>query len=322
MFQDAEEWKRIGAELTAVLCRTEDEVIAAAHDADAILTHSIPVTRKVIGKLEKCRLIHDTGTGYEGIDVEAATEYGICVSNVADYAAEEVSEHAMALIVACARKLVRLDKAVREGKWSSSNRGGFRSILPPMFQLKGQTLGIIGLGAIGRLVVPKAQGFGMKVIGFDPYLPADEFKELGVESVTLDDLLAQSDFISLNAPSTDETRGLIGLEQLKKMKPTAYIINCARGELLDTEALCTALSDGAIAGAGLDVITGEMLETDDPLLQFENVIITPHTAYYSQNVLPEIKRRTFEQLEQVFRGEWPTYLINHDVKEKFQQRWG
>ena len=326
MLLDAEEWQKLDAEPTAILCRTEEEVIAAAHDADAIITHSIPVyipvTRRVIGKLEKCRLIHDTGTGYEGIDVEAATDYGICVSNVADYAAEEVSEHVMTLLLACARKLARLDRAVREGKWTAAGRAEFYRFLPPMFRINGQTLGIIGLGAIGRLVVPKAKGFGMRVIAFDPYLTEDGFKELGVESVTLDELLAQSDFVSLNSPLTEETRNLISTEQLKKMKKTAYLINCARGEVLDTEALCNALSDNIIAGAGLDVIPGEIMELDHPLLKFENVTITPHTAYYSQNVGPEVRRRTFMQLEQVFNGELPKYLINHNAKERFLKRWG
>ena len=320
-----EEWQKLGAEPTATLCRTEEEVIAAAYDADAIITHSIPVyipvTRKVIEKLEKCRLIHDTGTGYEGIDVQAATDCGICVSNIADYAAEEVAEHTMTLLLACGRKIARLDRAVRAGKWTATGRAEFYRFLPPMFRITGQTLGIIGLGAIGQLVVPKAKGFGMRVIAFDPYLSEEKFKELGVESVSMDELLAESDFVSLNSPLTEETRNLISTGQLKKMKPTAYLINCSRGEVLDTEALIAALEDNVIAGAGLDVIPGETMELDHPLLKFENVTFTPHTAYFSAHVDPERRRRTIMQLQQAFNGELPTYLINRDVKEKYLKRW-
>lgn len=323
---DEEDWAKLNAEPTSILCRTEEEVIAAAHDADAIITHSIPVyipiTRKVISNLEKCRLIHDYGTGYDGTDIEAATDYGICVSNVADYAADEVSDHVMALVLSNARKITRLDRVVRKGKWTDAGRAEYFSILPPMFKLKGQTLGIIGLGTIGGRVVPKAKGFGMRIIACDPYISAERFKKLDVESVTLDELLAQSDFISLNTPLNEETSNLMSIEQLKKMKKTAYLINCSRGGVLDTEALCTALDDNTIAGAGIDVMPGETMELNHPLLKFENVTITPHTAYYSQDVAPEIRRRTFEQLEQVFNGELPKYLINSEVKNKFLQRRG
>jgi len=326
--QDEEECRKIGAELFTIPCRTEDELIAATQDADGIITvPPQPFTRKVISKLNKCRLIHNIGAGYEGIDVQAATDYGICASFAGDYCSEEVAEHTMALILACARKVVRLDKAVRAGNWDvdidhSVNQPEIRKIWSPIFQIKGKTLGIIGLGRIGRLVVPKSNGFGIRVIAFDPYLPSNVFKELGVESVTFDKLLSESDFVTVNAALTKESRHLLGIEQFKKMKPTTYFINCARGEFIDTDALYTALTSGYIAGAGLDVVSGESLSLDHPLFKLENVIFTAHSGWYSEYALGEMKRRPYEHLGQVFRGELPTRLINLEVKEKFLKRWG
>ena len=322
---DEEECRKIGGELFTTPCNTEAELIAATQDADAILTGMeclVPFTRKVISKLNKCKLIHNIGAGYEGIDVQAATDYGICVSFAGDYCSEEVAEHAMALILACARRLTRLDRAVREGKWGFTAKQEMPEIWSPMFQIKGQTLGIIGFGRIGRLIVPKAKGFGLRVIAFDPYLPSNVFKESGVESVTLDRLLSESDYISVNAALTEENRHLLGIEQFRKMKPTAYFINCARADFADEEALYTALTHGYIAGAGLDLVKGESISLDHPLLELENVILTAHSAWYSEHSMSEIKRRAYEHLGQVFRGEWPTWFVNPEVKEKFLERWG
>ncbi|MBA7562669.1 Hydroxypyruvate reductase [subsurface metagenome] len=318
--RDEEECRKVGAELFTIPCKTEDELIAATQDADAILTFWI--TRKVISKLRKCKLLHNIGTGYDGIDVEAATEYGICVSFPGDYCSEEVSEHVMALILACARKLVRLDRQIKEGKWASVTRAQKKELLTPMFQIKGQTLGIISFGRIGRLIVPKAKGFGMRVIAFDPYVPSVVFKESGVESVTLDQLLRESDFVSVNAALTEETRHLLGIEEFRKMKPTAYFINCARASIADEGALYTALTHGYIAGAGIDVVEGESFPLDHPFLKLENVILTPHSAFFSEYSISEIKRRAYEHLGQIFRGEWPTWFVNPEVKERFLERWG
>ncbi len=326
--QDEEECRKIGAEFFTIPCHTEDELIAATQDADAVLTISVPFTRKVISKLNKCKLIHNIAAGYEDIDVQAATDYGICVSNAGDFNSEAVSEHAMALILACARKLVRLDRAVREGKWAPKNRMELGKILPPMFQIRGQTLGIIGFGNVGRHIVPKAKGFELRVITFDPYVPSDVFEKSGVESVTFDNLLRESDFVTVHVALTKESRHLMGAEEFKKMKSTAYFINCARGDIVDEEALCSALTNGYIAGAGLDVVARrgaereEYLSLDHPLLKLENVILTPHSAGYSEYSRPEMKRRAYEHLGQVFRGEWPTWFINPEVKEKFLERWG
>jgi len=252
---DEADYREIGVEFIPRPCQTEEEIIKAARDADFILTFKKPVTRKVIEQLERCRLIYNIGTGYETIDMEAATEHGICVSYPDAYCSEEVAEHAMALILACARKLVRLDRAVRDGKWESYEKREIRlNILPPMLPIKGKTLGLIGFGRIARRLVPKAKGFEMRVLALDPYVPASVFDEYGVAAVPLDYLIENSDFVSVHAAFTSDARHMLGAEQFQRMKPTAYVINCARGEFIDEAALYQALSRGEIAGAALDVI--------------------------------------------------------------------
>lgn len=320
---DEEDYRKIGAEFITLPCQTQEEIMAATQDADAVITMMKPFTRKAIERLNRCKLIYNLGTGYEAIDIEAATEHGICVSYPADYCTEEVAEHAMAFILACARKLLRLDKAVRAGKWDSYEKKEIRlKILPPMFQLRGQTLGLIGFGRISRRLVPKAKGFELRIIAFDPYVPSSVFEELGVESVSFDYLLENSDYVSIHAAFTPEARHMLGIEQFKKMKPTAYVINCARGQLIDEEALYTALTQGYIAGAALDVLEKEAVSLDHPLLRLENVIITAHSAYYSQQSSLEFRRRPYEEISRIVRGEWPRWLLNPQVKEKFMSRWG
>ncbi|TET47899.1 MAG: C-terminal binding protein [Dehalococcoidia bacterium] len=320
---DEADYREIGVEFIPRPCQTEEEIIKAARDADFILTFKKPVTRKVIEQLERCRLIYNIGTGYETIDMEAATEHGICVSYPDAYCSEEVAEHAMALILACARKLVRLDRAVRDGKWESYEKREIRlNILPPMLPIRGKTLGLIGFGRIARKLVPKAKGFEMRVLALDPYVPASVFDEYGVEAVPLDYLIENSDFLSVHAAFTSDARHMLGAEQFQRMKPTAYVINCARGEFIDEAALYQALSRGEIAGAALDVIQEERMLPDHPLLKLDNVIITPHTAYYSEESLARMRRRPFEEIERMVNGQWPQWLLNSEVKKKFEQRWG
>ncbi|MFH1624811.1 MAG: C-terminal binding protein [Pseudomonadota bacterium] len=320
---DEEAYSERGIDFVKAPCNTEQEIIAAASDADAVLTVLQPFGRKVIEKLTRCKLIHCIGIGYDGIDVKAATEYGICVSTPADYCLEEVSDHTMALILACSRKIVRLDKAVRLGKWDSAEKREIRTELwPPMFRLRGQTLGLIGFGNIPRTLVHKGKGFGMRVVAFDPYVAPEIGVEYGVELVELDYLLRTSDYVSCHAALIPETQHLLGLEEFRKMRSTAYLINTARGGIIDEKALCTALSRGYIAGAGLDVLEIEMVAADHPLLEFDNVILTPHSAHYSEYSALEIRRRPFEEMARVIDGKWPRCLLNPEVKEKFVLRWG
>jgi D-3-phosphoglycerate dehydrogenase len=319
---DKEDYRNIGAEFVTHPCRTEDEIIGATRDADAVITMMMPFTKRIIERLNKCKLIYNLGTGYEAIDIAAATEHGICVSYPGDYCTEEVAEHTMGLILACARKLVRLDRAVRAGKWDSYEKKEIRSkILPPMLQIKRQTLGLIGFGRISRKIVPKAKGFELRVITFDPYVPSTVIEESGVKSVAFDYLLKNSDFISIHAAFTAEAHHMLGIEQFKKMKPTAYVVNCARGDFIDEEALITALTQGYIAGAALDVLQTEAVGLEHPLLKLENVIINPHAAYYSEQSKFKYRIRPYEEIARIIEGEWPRWLINTEVKKNFQSRW-
>jgi len=320
---DENAYKHKGIDFFKIRCNTEEEIIDATLDADAVITGLQPFGRQVIEKLTKCKLIHCLGIGYDGIDVKAATEGGVCVSTPADYCLEEVADHTMALILACARKLVRLDNAVRAGKWDSAEKQEIRKELwPPMFKLRGQTLGLIGFGNIPRTLVPKAKGFGLRIIAYSPHVDLETAKEYGVELVELGYLLRKSDYVSCHTALTPQTKHLLGLKELRNMKPTAYLINTARGGIVDEKALHTALSRGYIAGAGLDVLEKESAAIDHPLLQFDNVILTAHSAHYSENSSLDIRRRPFEEISRIIDRKWPCCLLNPEVKGKFIAKWG
>ena len=314
-----------GAELVKAMCFTPDDVLALAHDANAVLTGPIvPFQRDLIEKLTKCKLIASIGTGYDPIDIAAATENGICVTNVPDYCIDEVANHTMAMLLACNQKLAQLSNAVKDGKWDKVTQPTLPEISRPRFRLGGRTLGLIGFGNIARNLVPKAQAFGLKVIAYDPYVSATVAERLGVELVDLDRLLEVSDFVSVHAALTEENRHMIGLEQLKKMNPTAYFINVARGALVDEDALHTALSQGFIAGAGIDVMETEPIKPENPLLRLDNIIISPHSAQYSEEATAELWRKPLEEAARVLKGEWPRAIafVNPQVKETFVSKWG
>ena len=311
--------EKLGAEFITIPCKTEDDIITAAQDADAVVTLMQPYTRRVIENLKKCKLIYNAGTGFDTIDLKAATEHGICVAYPGDYCAEEVAEHGIALLLNCARKITRLDRAVREGKWGSFEKRAIRNeILPPLFQLKGQTLGLIGLGRIGRGIATRAKGLGLKVIAFDPYLPPDVFKKVDLTPVTLETLLKESDFVSIQASHSPESDHMISMEQLKQMKPTAYLINIARGSFIDQKALFVALSEGYIAGAALDVVEEEPegIGADHPLLTLDNVTVTAHSAYYSEESSAKYRSRIYEAVASIMNGELPEWLANPEIKER------
>ena len=317
---------KLEAEVGKTFCTTEEELISACSEADAVIAAGTRITPgyvfspKVIENLNKCRIIALMSIGYDNVDVAAATEKGICVANAPDYCLEEVSDHTMALILGCSRKFYQILPDIRSGKWST--QAEYSSALKPLHRLSRQTLGLIGFGRIPRTIVPKAKAFGLRTIAYDPNLPNTIFKRFRVESVGLDQLLEESDFVSLHALLTPETKHMMGLQQFKKMKPNAYLINTARGELVDEEALYTALSDGLIAGAGLDVLEAEPPSPDNPLLKLDNVLITGHFAYYSEESTEELFRRPWEEVARVLQGEWPHGLVNPQVKERFKTKWG
>jgi D-3-phosphoglycerate dehydrogenase len=211
---------------------------------------------------------------------------------------------------------------VKEGVWKQEPEPVIQhSVWPTMSRLRDQTLGLLGLGRIAQTLVPKAKAFGMRIIAYDPYVDGSKLDALEVKSVELDQLLADSDILSLHAPLTSETRHMLGLEQFKKMKPSAYIVNTARGGLIDQEALSTALKDGLLAGAALDVMDPEPISLDDPLLKLENVIMTPHSAHASIPAFMTLLNRPGEEIARVLKGEWPVGLINPEAKEKYKEKW-
>ena len=315
----------LDATLVKGLWPTEDEIISHARDADAVIgvvTYQ-PFTRRVLQALVNCRIVAGIAVGFETVDLEAATECGIVVTNVPDYCIDEVSGLAITLMLALGHKLLQADKAVKERHLSfTKNREVLGEILYPMFRMRGQTLGIVGLGKIGTATALKARGLGMRVMAYDPYVLDAVMESRGVKPVDLDILLRESDFISLHTPLTPETSSMIGYEEFKKMKPTCYFVNTARGGCVDQEALIRALHEGLMAGAGIDVTVDEPISPDNPLIKMPNVILTGHSAYYSTTADVELFHKPMSQAVQALNGEWPLYALNLEAKEKWLEKWG
>ena len=294
-------------ELVPLQTKKPDEFIAQAADCDALLnTYAGPITADVMAKMPKCRIIARYGIGVDTIDLDAATAAGIIVTNNPTYCIEEVAEHAMALLLACARKVVFYDRMVRAGRWE---------VPPgkPMFRLAGSTLGLVGFGNIARQVAVRAAAFGMKVLYADPFVKEGQFPEPG-KKVELNDLLAQSDFVSVHPPLMPQTRKMINDDAFGRMKPTAWIINCSRGPIIDTDALVRALEAKKIAGCGLDTTDPEPLPNPHPLRTRENVIINPHVAWYSEQAMVGLQAGAPNEVRRVLAGEWPVNVVNRAVK--------
>lgn len=301
---------------------TEEDIILAARDADAVIVMTEPYTRRVITNLKSCRLICTPKMGYDNIDVAAATEAGICVSHAPATSTEEVSDHTMALLLACARRVTRLNKTVKTGEWRVFHGPEMEEIWHGIAPIRGQTLGLIGFGQIARTLVAKAKGFGLRILAYDPYIAPEVMEKMGVKAAGLDQLLKESDFVSVHCALTSESRHMLGTEQFKLMKPTAYLINTARGALVDEEALYAALTQGGIAGAGLDVTKVEPINLENPLLKLDNVILTGHSAYYSDISVADARRKPIEDVSRIMAGKWPGGWVNPEVKAKFIARWG
>lgn len=300
-----------GAELDAKHCKDIRDATAFAGDAHGVIIQKLgPIDDKFMSALKKCRVLGRTGIGTDPIDVAAATKHAMFVVNVPSYCEEEVSDHAMAHLLSLARRTVAYDRSVRRGVWDFN-------VGRPVFRLRGQTLGLIGFGKIPRLIVPKAKGFGMEVISSDPYVTAEEMAKHGVRWVTLDELLAKADFVSVHAPLIAATRGMIGVKQFARMKNSAFIINTSRGPVVDEAALIAALRAGRIAGAGLDVLSEEPPRSDSPLRAMENVILTPHAGYYSEQSLVDLHVKLSRNVGMVLNGKRPAEgLVNPQLLEK------
>ena len=261
-----------------------------------------------MGNDGRCKGMVSFGHGYDTLDLDAAVKNGVILANTASFGTEEVSNHTMMHVLVCARKFVLHDKLVKRGVWT-------RKHLPPMGHIGGQALGIIGLGDIGRAVARKARAFGLHVIAYDPYVAAWDAKEYGVERVdSVDDLCRRADYISLHCYLSDETRHIIGRRHFDLMKPTAYLINCARGGVVDEAALIEALQRGKIAGAGLDVFEHEPVDPNNPLLKMDNVSLTNHYASYSEVAWERAQTQMGEEAVRIATGMWPMSLINPDVR--------
>jgi D-3-phosphoglycerate dehydrogenase / 2-oxoglutarate reductase len=294
--------KRVDPDVRMANSGSPDDILAVARDADAILVTYAKLPGELLRQLTRCKVIGRFGLGVDNIDVKTAAELGITVTYVPDYCMQEVSDHAMALLLALARKVPRSNALVQAGRWEMP-------AVVPLRRLEGQVLGLIGFGNIPRAVAPKAKAFGLKVITHDPFVPKDVLAGLGVEGVSFDDLLARSDFISVHAPLTPATRGLVNAAAFGKMKKGALIVNTARGPLIDEAALIAALDSGHLGGAALDVVTTEPLAKDSPLLGRDNVILTPHTAFYSVEALDELQTKCASDVARVLSGEKPVYPV-------------
>ncbi len=281
----------LDANLILAQCRSEEEVIEAAHDADALMVQWAPITRKVIERLTRCQFISRYGIGLDMIDVQAAAEKGISVVNVPDYCIEEVAAHALTFLLTSNRKLPYLNQSMHDGGWEPHDA------IRPIQGLPGQTLSVIGVGRLGRRVAELATGLGMKILGYD-ILPHQSASH--VKFVDLDTAVQEADYLSLHCPLTNDTRHIINARVLAKMKPSAYLINVARGRLVDTEALIEALSRGQIAGAALDVFEQEPLPGEHPLRKMTNVVLTPHLAWYSEQALVAAQEKTAQQVLHFF----------------------
>jgi D-3-phosphoglycerate dehydrogenase len=298
-----------GAELIVATTGDETELVQLAPNADAILTNWKPVTPAVLDAAPRCLLVSRYGVGLDNIAVDHATRLGILVTNVPDFCREEVSDHAMALLLACARHVVAFASMTRGGAWDP--RAGRR--LPRLCE---QTLGLIGYGRISRALVPKALGFGLRVMAYTPQLAPDALAPVGRATNDLAVLLEEADYVSLHVPLTPQTRGLLGAEQLRRMKPSAYLINTSRGAVIDEAALYQAVSEGWIAGAALDVLVHEPPGPSNPLLSLANVIVTPHVAFSSAVSVRELQEKAAQHVADVLCGDLPPDIVNSAVLDQ------
>jgi D-3-phosphoglycerate dehydrogenase len=293
---------------TEGFCDDADDVIERAAAADVLwLAWKPRIDRAILKELPRCRLVVRWGIGYDQIDVDAATDLGVAVANAPTYGTEDVAEHALALLFALGRRLLFFDADVRGGGWTTPEPRTIRRI-------QGRTLGLLGFGRIGEAFTRRAKGVGLSVIGYDAYQPAAVFKTAGVESVTLNELAQRSDYVSVHVPHTLETEGIVDAAFLNEMKSSAYLINTSRGRVVNETALVQALSDGTIAGAGLDVFWNEPLPHDSPLRHLPNVVLTPHYAGYSEDSWAALREEMCQTTIDFLTTGWAGSIINVAVR--------
>ncbi len=309
--------REMGAEFTVYEGSSDGELIEALKDADVAMSQGHGIAPELfvhMGNNGRCKGLVSFGHGYDSMDLNAAVENGVVLANTASFGTEEVSNQTMMHFLVCSRKFVLHDKLIKSGKWT-------RDHLAPMGHISGETFGIIGLGDIGRTVARKAIAFGMKVIAFDPFVSSWDAKEYGVEMVgTPQDIARRSDYVSPHTYLSPQTHHMINSEFFDLMKPTAYLINCSRGPVVDEKALIEALQQKKIAGAGLDVFEKEPIDPDNPLLKMDNVSVTNHYASYSEVAWDRANSQLGEEAMRIALGYWPMSLINPDVRSTVPSR--
>jgi D-3-phosphoglycerate dehydrogenase len=291
------------ADLELAPAADEQTLRQVAREADALLNCYAKLSPELVRSLERCKIIARYGIGVDTVPLSAASEAGIMVTNVPDYCIDEVSDHALALLLSLARGIGKASLATRSGEWDIG-------VVQPLYRLRGRTLAILGFGRIGRALADKARPLGLRIVAVDQYVPEEAMRRAGVEPLGLQAALAQADLVSVHVPLTDETRHLIDARALGWLKPGAYLVNTSRGPVIDTSALVEALEAGRLAGVGLDVVEPEPPAPDHPLRRMPNVLLTPHTAFYSEESQQELQRRAAEEVARVLRGEPPRSLVN------------
>jgi len=303
----------LGINFTAARCKREDEVLRVAENADAIITEYAPLSQKVIHSLRRCKIISMNAAGFDNVNLEAATDEGILLVNCPDYCFEEVADHTMAMILSCARGLFQYDRRIRNGIWDYKSAG-------PRERVRDSVLGLIGFGRVAQAVAARARSFGMRVVASDPFMPDEFFKAQGVQPATSQEILAAADYLSIHVPLTKDTHKSIGAEELSRMKRSAFVINASRGPVVDEKALYEALKSGIVRGAALDVLEQEPPDFDNPLLSLDNVLVTPHAAFYSEDAVSEVRSRSAQEVIKVFKGELPGHIVNGKVLENGKLR--
>jgi D-3-phosphoglycerate dehydrogenase len=305
-----------GAQLRIAQCRSQEAVLEFARQADLVMIQSVRplVDRAVIAQLA-CRAVIRMGLGYDSVDVAAATEQGILVSNVVDWCNDEVADHASALILAGLRRLGPMDRALHRGMWD-------RQPAMEIVRLRGKTLGILGFGRIGQAVAERMAAFGLELIASDPYMDLAAASRIGVTPVSLDELLARADILTVHARLVPQTRHLLGAAEFARMKPTALLVNTARGAIVDEPALVEALRAGRPGGAALDVMETEPLPADSPLTGMEKVLLTPHLASFSQEASAQLYQMSAEIAANLLQNRWVPTIVNPQARERSEHRFG
>ena len=296
---------RVGAELRMATQPTPEAILDVARDAEGLLVTYAKITAEMISQMKRCKIISRFGIGVDNVDIAAATAAGISVTKVPDYCIDEVSDHAMALLLSLVRKIPFSSARAHAGRWEMA-------AVVPIHRLRGTILGLVGFGRIPQRIAPKAKAFGLRVITFDPYVPQTVLEQAGVERVEFAELVKMSDYISIHTPLLPETRHLFNAEVFRQMKPGAVIVNTSRGPVVEEAALARALDAGQLAGAALDVLEQEP-PTSSLLFGRDNVILTPHTSFYSVEALEELQTKAAEEVVRVLSGEPPRNPVNPEV---------